>query len=261
MDRSELQRLFSACDVNKSGKIEYEDFKAVCRELNVPTTEVKSLFKEFDVDEVGYVDFGDFSARFNELSETLDFTELGEVAQNQRSAWDEFEDTMDGEITVLGSIRDQLAEVYQQIHSTSDFALLCQFEALIKVLVNKSKDQLIDNQRLETSFRRLEKMTARQLAELEDEFTEIEDRERQKMEATLDEMQKSHNSEVAELRATLERLRRYQEESQHESSRMDMHKLKSQLRQKTQENEQLKSSLLSAQVNLSVLRGAGSAEE
>ena len=56
MDRPSLRRLFSACDVNKSGKIEYEDFTVVCRELNVSETEIKTLFNKFDADEGGYID-------------------------------------------------------------------------------------------------------------------------------------------------------------------------------------------------------------
>ncbi|KAI1904499.1 hypothetical protein AGOR_G00006280 [Albula goreensis] len=261
MDRQDLQRLFSACDVNKSGKIEYEDFMVVCRELNVPSTEVKTLFNKFDVDKVGYVDFGDFSARFNEVSETLDFTALGEV-RHERTAWDEFEDTMEGDTGFLGNGREQVAELYQQLHSTSDFSLLRQYEAVIKVLVKECKDQLSDSQQLETSLRRVEEMTSRQLTELEEDLqqqlAQMEDRvrkeERQRMEAAIGEIQKKHEAEVAELRAAVQRLRKHQEQSQQGSPRTDVQQLRNRIREMTQENEQLRSSSLSAQTSVSILQ-------
>ncbi|KAG5839647.1 ras and EF-hand domain-containing protein isoform X1 [Anguilla anguilla] len=261
MDRPDLQRLFSACDVNKSGKIEYEDFTVVCRELNVPNTEVKTLFNKFDIERVGYVDFGDFLARFNEVSETLDFTALGEV-QHGRSAWDEFEDTMEGDTSYLGGAREQLAELYQQIHSTSDIALLRQCETVIKTLVKDCKDQVSESQQLETSLRRVEEMTSRQLTELEEDLQEqllqmekrVRAEEQQRMEAAMSEMQTRHEGEVADLRATVQRLMKHQEESQFGSPRVDVRQLRKQIRETGQENEALRSSLLGAQTSVSILQ-------
>ncbi|KAJ8344079.1 hypothetical protein SKAU_G00314080 [Synaphobranchus kaupii] len=261
MDRPDLQRLFSACDVNKSGKIEYEDFTVVCRELNVPNTEVKTLFNKFDVERVGYVDFGDFLARFNEVSEILDFTALGEV-QHGRSVWDQFEDTMEGETSYLGCAREQLAELYQQIHSASDMALLRQYESVIKTLVKESKDQASDSQQLETSLKRVEEMTSRQLTELEEDLQEqlvemerrVRREERQKMEAAMSEMQRRHEGDVADLRAAVQRLIKHQEESQHGSPRADVQQLRNHVHEVGQENEKLHSSLLSAQTSISILQ-------
>lgn len=91
MDRPSLQRLFSACDVDKSGKIEYEDFTVVCRELCVPEAEIKTLFDKFDPDEDGYIDYSSFSSRFQEVSETLDLASFGAgSSQNQSCPWEEF---------------------------------------------------------------------------------------------------------------------------------------------------------------------------
>lgn len=98
MDRPSLRRLFSACDVNKSGKIEYEDFSVVCRELNVPETEVKTLFDKFDADEDGYIDYSKFSSRFQEVSETLDLASFGAgSSQNRGCPWEEFVGRIDAE--------------------------------------------------------------------------------------------------------------------------------------------------------------------
>lgn len=98
MERPSLRRLFSACDANKSGKIEFEDFSVVCRELNVPETEVKTLFDKFDADEDGYIDYSKFSSRFQEVSETLDLASLGACSsQNRGGSWEEFVGGVDAE--------------------------------------------------------------------------------------------------------------------------------------------------------------------
>ena len=98
MERPSLRRLFSACDVNKSGVIEYEDFTVVCRELNVSQSEMKTLFNKFDADQNGYINYSNFSSRFQEVSETLDLASFGASSQSQSSPWDEFLSKVDGAV-------------------------------------------------------------------------------------------------------------------------------------------------------------------
>ncbi|MEQ2183995.1 hypothetical protein GOODEAATRI_003541 [Goodea atripinnis] len=95
MDRPSLRRLFSACDVNKSGRIEYEDFTVVCRELGVPDTQVQTLFEKFGAFEDGYIDYRGFSSRFQEVSETLNLASFG--AGSTQTPWEEFVDRIDEE--------------------------------------------------------------------------------------------------------------------------------------------------------------------
>lgn len=98
MDPPSLHRLFSACDVNKSGKIEYEDFTVVCRELNVSQTEIQTLFDKFGGDQDGYIDYSMFSSRFQEVSETLDLASFGAGSfQNQACPREEFAGRVDAE--------------------------------------------------------------------------------------------------------------------------------------------------------------------
>lgn len=87
MERPSLTRLFSACDVNKSGRIEFEDFTTVCRELGVPEDHIGTLFGKFDADEDGFIDYNKFSSRFQEFSESLDLTVLG---TERTVPWEEF---------------------------------------------------------------------------------------------------------------------------------------------------------------------------
>lgn len=98
MDTPDVRRLFSACDANKSGRIEYEDFTLVCRELHVPSSEMRTLFQKFDVDGDGCINYNDFCLNFHEVSEMTDFSSLQSHSHSRTSAWEEFENTLDGDV-------------------------------------------------------------------------------------------------------------------------------------------------------------------
>lgn len=99
--KPDLRRLFSACDLNKSGRIEYEDFATVCRELNVQTSQVALLFNKFDMDRDGCIDYTDFSTRFHEVSETLDLASFDGASHSHRIAWEEFEERLGDKVHYL----------------------------------------------------------------------------------------------------------------------------------------------------------------
>ncbi|ROL43215.1 Ras and EF-hand domain-containing protein [Anabarilius grahami] len=264
MNQTDLRRLFAACDGNKSGRVEYEDFTNVCRELNVPADEIRTLFNKFDLDGDGYINFNDFSSSFQEVSEALNLASLGNGLQSQRSAWDEFENTLDGDVAFyLGRQWDGLSELYEQIHSTSDELLLQQYEDLIKAFVAESKEHRMESEQLETSLRRTEELTSSQLAEMEEDLQQqlarTEERVREEEQKKLDEsiamLQIKHENELADLQTTIERLtKQYQEESKLNSPREDAIKLRAQIRDLMQENEELRSSLMKAQMNVSILQ-------
>uniref|UniRef100_A0AAY4BNK4 EF-hand domain-containing protein n=1 Tax=Denticeps clupeoides TaxID=299321 RepID=A0AAY4BNK4_9TELE len=256
----DLRRLFSACDVNRSGRIEFEDFSAVCRDLGVPAGDVGSLFRRFDGDADGSINFSDFSSRFHEVSETLDLASLG---GSQRDAWQEFENTMDGDVAFyLPRLRDALGEMYQLIHSSSDLALLQQYEEFVQALVSEGRDHRLDSDQLETSLRRIEETTSNQLAELEEDLqlqlrrTEerVREEEQKRMEEMVAALQRKHDNEVTDLQAAVDRLYTYQEESELSSPKEDVSRLRNQMRELIQENDQLRSSLMKAQTNISVLQ-------
>uniref|UniRef100_A0A7N6F5U0 EF-hand domain-containing protein n=1 Tax=Anabas testudineus TaxID=64144 RepID=A0A7N6F5U0_ANATE len=227
MDRTSLRRLFSACDVNKSGKIEYEDFTVVCRELGVPETQTKTLFDKFDADEDGFIDYSKFSSRFQEVSETLDLASFGLL-------WNRF-------LIVFYNLF-QLADLYQVIHSSANITLLQQYEEMIHSLISQSLDNRLECEQLETSLKRAEEMNNSQLAELEDDIQQqlarteerVRDEERKKMEGIMATVQRKHENEVADLQATIDRLLKVGLPTQHE-------------------NEHLRASLLQAQTNIAVL--------
>ncbi|XP_044048050.1 ras and EF-hand domain-containing protein isoform X2 [Siniperca chuatsi] len=262
MDRPSLRRLFSACDVDKSGKIEYEDFTAVCRELNVPETEIKTLFDKFDADEDGYIDYSKFSSRFQDVSETLDLASFGAgPSQNQGCPWEEFVGRVDAESLLSESLREQLADFYQAIHSSTNMTLLPQYEEIIHSLISQSLESRLECEQLETSLKRAEEMNNSQLTELEDDIqhqvarTEerVRDEERKKTEGILATMQRKHENEVTDLHATVDRLLKSQKDSEFNQSKEEVVRLNRQISDLSQENEQLQASLLKAQTNIAIL--------
>ncbi|XP_078113061.1 ras and EF-hand domain-containing protein isoform X1 [Sander vitreus] len=262
MDRPSLRRLFSACDVNKSGKIEYEDFTVVCRELNVSETEIKTLFNKFDAGEGGYIDYSMFSSRFQEVSETLDLASFGAgSSQTQGCPWEEFVGRIDAESLLSESLREQLADLYQAMNSSANTTLLQQYEEIIHSLISQSLDNRLECEELETSLKRAEEMNNSQLAELEDDIQQqlarteerVRDEERKKMEGVIATMQRKHDNKVADLHATVDRLLKSQEDSELNHSKEEVVRLNRQISAFSQENEDLRASLLQAQTNIAIL--------
>ncbi|XP_020336370.1 ras and EF-hand domain-containing protein [Oncorhynchus kisutch] len=262
MDKPSLQRLFSACDINKSGVIEYEDFTVVCRELNVPEDEIKTLFNKFGASEDGCINYSNFSSRFQEVSETLDLASFGASPQSQGSPWEEFQSRMDDATGLLsGRLRDQLAELHQAMY-ISEPLLLQQYEGLVDALVSESKDHRLESEQLETSLRRTEELNTSQLTELEEDMQQqfacvevrVREEEHKRMEGVMAALQRRHENEVADLHTVMDRLLKSQGESELNSSRQDVDKLQNQISELTQEKEQLRTSLFKAQTNVSILQ-------
>ncbi|XP_047207613.1 ras and EF-hand domain-containing protein isoform X3 [Girardinichthys multiradiatus] len=259
MDRHNLRRLFSACDVNKSGRIEYEDFTVVCRELGVPDTQVQTLFEKFGAFEDGFIDYRGFSSRFQEVSETLNLASFG--AGSTQTPWEEFVDRIDVEFLLSESVREQLADLYQAIHSSANTALLQAYEELVQSLISLSRENKLECEQLETSLKRAEEINNSQLAELEDDIQQhlaqaeerVRDEERKKMEGIIATMQRKHDDEVADLHATADRLLRNQESSEQNQSKEEVIRLNRQISGLLQENEQLRSSLMQNQTNTAIL--------
>ncbi|TWW76342.1 Ras and EF-hand domain-containing protein [Takifugu flavidus] len=278
----DLRTLFSACDVNKSGRIEYEDFTAVCRELSVPDAHVRSLFDKFDAGDDGYIDYGNFSSRFQEVSETLDLASLGTGSfQNQSYPWDVLVDGRGMEALVSESLREQLADLHQAIRSSADETLLQQYEEIIQSLLAHIQDNRLQCQQLETSLKRSEEMNNSQLSELEDDIQQqlaaTEQRQRKKMEEILAGVQRKYENKVADLQTSVDKLLKSQEDSDFKRTQEEVVQFNRQMSKlsqaghlrsplsrlrgvgqtlcaPTQENELLRTSLLKAQTDVAILR-------
>ncbi|KAK0155070.1 Ras and EF-hand domain-containing protein [Merluccius polli] len=263
MDAPGLRRLFSACDVNKSGEIEYEDFTAVCRELRVPEGDVAALFARFGAERDGRINYADFSSKFREVSETLDLTAFG-AAEPRRSSgtgpWDQFLERNDSALPLL-LLRTRLAGLYQAIVDSANGPLLTHYEVVLNSLISESVDHKMETEQLESTLKRTENMNNSQLEELEEDIQkqlaaveqQVRDEERKKMEELVASMQRRHENEVADLHASLKRLVKSQEDAKQDHSKKDITRLKRDIFELTQENDRLQSALLTAQTDISVL--------
>uniref|UniRef100_A0A3B3XC30 EF-hand domain-containing protein n=1 Tax=Poecilia mexicana TaxID=48701 RepID=A0A3B3XC30_9TELE len=153
MNPSSLRRLFSACDVNKSGRIEYEDFTVVCRELSVPNAEVQTLFDKFGACEDGYIDYSRFSSRFQEVSETLNLASFGSGATP--TSWEEFVDRIDEEFTLseraeelntsrLAELEDDIQQQLARAEERARDEERKKMEGIIATMQRKHNDEIAD---------------------------------------------------------------------------------------------------------------------
>lgn len=66
-EREELARLravFAACDANRSGRLEREEFSALCAELRVRPADAEAVFRRLDADSDGAITFQEFARGF-----------------------------------------------------------------------------------------------------------------------------------------------------------------------------------------------------
>ncbi|KAJ8790099.1 hypothetical protein J1605_021537 [Eschrichtius robustus] len=66
-DLEELARLrsvFAACDANRSGRLEREEFSALCAELRVRPADAEAVFQRLDADRDGAITFQEFARGF-----------------------------------------------------------------------------------------------------------------------------------------------------------------------------------------------------
>lgn len=66
-DPEELARLrsvFAACDANRSGRLEREEFSALCAELRVRPADAEAVFQRLDSDRDGAITFQEFALGF-----------------------------------------------------------------------------------------------------------------------------------------------------------------------------------------------------
>nr|XP_046249036.1 ras and EF-hand domain-containing protein isoform X3 [Scatophagus argus] len=158
-------------------------------------------------------------------------------------------------------LREQLADLYQAIHSSANTTLLQQYEEIIHSLMNQIQDSRLECEQLETSLRRAEELNNSQLTELEDDMQQqlarteerLREEERKKMEEILATVQRKHENKVTELHATVDRLLKSQEDSEAKQSKEELVRLNRQIGDLSHENEQLRTSLLQAQTNIAIL--------
>ncbi|XP_069622248.1 ras and EF-hand domain-containing protein-like isoform X1 [Ranitomeya imitator] len=261
-DLSQLRSLFSACDVNGSGLVELEDFATVCTDLGLQSHLVRPLFRRLDVDGDGLIDFQDFCARYEEVSEALNLPATHQPCEAS-PAWEELEGRLGGETRHLTrETREQLWSLHQDIQGVSVPGLLEQYEKLLENMSYDFRAQRLNTEKLESILKRTEETTALQMAELEEDLqhhlvkveSQIREKEEQRLEATVQEMQRRHQNEISDLHARVARMAKHKDELKAQETREESGKLKKQIYDLSQENSDLKRTLLETQTNISLLQ-------
>ncbi|KAG8575421.1 hypothetical protein GDO81_009549 [Engystomops pustulosus] len=122
--------------------------------------------------------------------------------------------------------------------------------------------QRLNTEKLESILKRTEETTALQMAELEEDLqrhlvkveSQIREEEQQRLEAAIQEMQRRHQNDISDLQSRITRLTKQKDEQKAQESREESTKLKKQIYDLSEENADLKRTLLETQTNISLLQ-------
>ncbi|XP_056428026.1 ras and EF-hand domain-containing protein-like isoform X2 [Hyla sarda] len=165
-------------------------------------------------------------------------------------------------VQTASETREQLWSLHQEIHGVSVPGLLEQYEKLIENISFDLRAQRLNVEKLESILKRTEETTALQMVELEEDLQhhlvkvehQIREEEQQRLEATVQEMQRRHKTEISELQARVARMAKHKDEEKAQETREESARLKNQIYELSQENSDLKLTLLETQTNISLLQ-------
>ncbi|XP_072461345.1 ras and EF-hand domain-containing protein isoform X2 [Notamacropus eugenii] len=288
-----LRSLFFACDANRSGRIEREDFSALCAELKVRPEEAEAIFQRLDADCDGAITFQEFARGFQGASrrrrrrrswgerppqlelaqvalavETDKEEEMGEAAtlaapwgmESSDQAWQDFQVRL-GEEAKFIPRKDQVSVLYQNINILEP-RLIQPYEHVIKNFIREIRLQSTEIENLAIAVKRAQDKAAMQLSELEEEMdqriqaTEHKTRkdEKRKAEEALNDLKRQYEAEVGDLQVTIKKLRKLEEQSKTLSQKEDVAALKKRIYDLSTENQKVKKDLLEAQTNIAFLQ-------
>ncbi|NWS18593.1 RASEF protein, partial [Pachyramphus minor] len=269
---SRLRSLFLACDANGSGRIEREDFAALCAELRVRPAEAEAIFQRLDSDRDGAITFPEFARGFRGATrrqpgggepggEEGDGEEAAAwVAAGLEQPWKDFEVRLGGEGRYIPR-QEQVSVLYQNIH-IAEPRLIQSYEHVIKNFIREIKLQSTEMESLAIAVKRAQEKAAVQLNELEEEMEQriqaaehkVKKEEKRKAEEALNELKRQYDAEVGDLQVTIKKLKKLEEQSKNVNHREDVGELKKRMHDMFLENQKLKKDLLEAQTNIAFLQ-------
>uniref|UniRef100_A0A8D0GCE9 RAS and EF-hand domain containing n=1 Tax=Sphenodon punctatus TaxID=8508 RepID=A0A8D0GCE9_SPHPU len=238
---SRLRSLFLACDVNGSGRIEREDFGALCADLRVRPSEAEAIFQRLDTDRDGTITFQEFARAFRGATRSQDKEEA--AAEQQQQAWRDFELRLGDEARYIPR-QEQVSVLYQNI-SIVEPRLIQPYEHIIKNFVRELKLQNTEMDNLAIAVKRAQDKAAIQFSELEEEMD-------QRVQATEHKIKKEEKRKAEEV--TIKKLKKLEEQSKNLNHKEDVAALKKRIHDMTLENQKLKKDLLEAQTNIAFLQ-------
>ncbi|XP_027490457.1 ras and EF-hand domain-containing protein isoform X2 [Corapipo altera] len=269
---SRLRSLFLACDANGSGRIEREDFAALCAELRVRPAEAEAIFQRLDSDRDGAITFPEFARGFRGATRRQPgggepAGEEGEgeetaawVAAGLEQPWKDFEVRLGEEARYIPR-QEQVSVLYQNIH-IAEPRLIQSYERVIKNFIREIKLQSTEMETLAIAVKRAQEKAAVQLSELEEEMEQriqaaehkVKKEEKRKAEEALNELKRQYDTEVGDLQVTIKKLKKLEEQSKNVNHKEDVGELKKRMHDMFLENQKLKKDLLEAQTNIAFLQ-------
>ncbi|XP_074022529.1 ras and EF-hand domain-containing protein [Numenius arquata] len=268
---SRLRALFVACDASGSGRIEREDFAALCAELRVRPAEAEDIFQRLDSDRDGAITFPEFARGFRGATRRRPGGGETEGEEEEEAAaawtaagieqpWRDFEVRLGDEARYIPR-QEQVSVLYQNIH-IAEPRLIQPYEHVIKNFIREIKLQSTEMETLAIAVKRAQDKAAVQLSELEEEMEQriqaaehkVKKEEKQKAEEALNELKRQYDTEVGDLQVTIKKLKKLEEQSKNVNHREDVIELKKRMHDMLLENQKLKKDLLEAQTNIAFLQ-------
>nr|XP_055166307.1 ras and EF-hand domain-containing protein isoform X2 [Nyctereutes procyonoides] len=210
-DREELAHLrsvFAACDANRSGRLEREEFGALCAELRVRPADAEAVFQRLDADRDGAITFQEFARGFRgarrggrpragaprppaaaPASAGPDPEESGEAGEGEDEderegdgdaraaawgraspgqAWRDFQERLGDEAKFIPR-KEQVSTLYLNINLVEP-RLIQPYEHVIRNFIREIKLQSTEMENLAIAVKRAQDKAAMQLSELEEEM-------------------------------------------------------------------------------------------
>ncbi|XP_040436710.1 ras and EF-hand domain-containing protein [Falco naumanni] len=268
---SRLRALFLACDASGSGRIEREDFAALCAELRVRPAEAEAIFQRLDSDRDGAITFPEFARGFRGASRRRpggggesggeeEEAAAAWAAAGLEQPWRDFEVRLGDEARYIPR-QEQVSVLYQNIHIVEP-RLIQPYEHVIKNFIREIKLQSTEMETLASAVKRAQDTAAVQLSELEEEMEQriqaaehkVKKEEKRKAEEALNELKRQYDMEVGDLQVTIKKLKKLEEQSKNVNHREDVVELKKRIHDMLLENQKLKKDLLEAQTNIAFLQ-------
>nr|XP_030688630.1 ras and EF-hand domain-containing protein isoform X2 [Globicephala melas] len=296
-DLEELARLrsvFAACDANRSGRLEREEFSALCAELRVRPADAEAVFQRLDADRDGSITFQEFARGFRgahrgrrrwgrgprepAFTAALVGSDPGDSQEDEGDedaaaalaahwdsaspgqAWQDFQARLGDEVKFIPR-KEQVSTLYQNINLVEP-RLIQPYEHVIKNFIHEIKLQSTEMENLAIAVKRAQDKAAMQLSELEEEMDQriqaaehkTRKDEKRKAEEALSDLRRQYETEVGDLQVTIKKLKKLEEQSKHISQKEDVAALKKQIYDLSMENQKVKKDLLEAQTNIAFLQ-------
>lgn len=274
-----LEEIFLACDVRRSGYLEQEQLRELCSRFEIGQQDADALFEDLDCDSDGKITYEDFAKGFSEfLGDSTSNSRSRDSLQEENSYSDGKRQTYKNKGVKIVYPTSSLSKgnVSNKVENSSivkgssvtmyeRMGLEQLSQSALEDLLEEMKRLQDENRKLEENWQREKREHERHLhvleEELEGQVQEVEHRAKMKAREEADEEKKSiklqMNAEIDQFQANLllfekmDSLLKANKSSQQDEK---MTEIKHRLDESTHENRQLRMSLMDTQTNVALMR-------